>query len=369
MANQRRALCFTKNFRPSKLPYDSCYKVIGLKPAKIEHIMAPSGAKKRTLEPNAKKRVPPSKRFKKQKVYHSDSSDSENEFAARDAPRLERPLIKEEPFKSASNSIPVGVKGAISFKKNLAAAKQAPTKDKEQEVEDPDNAKDAENEEQEDNEEHEDSGEEDNDSMESDLLSASASDSEASLSSSHQQTRKKSKRHDPDAFANSLSAILSSKLTTNQRVDPVLSRSKVAQEANQSITESKLENAARKKLRDEKKLSSEKGRVKNVLLGERADFATFAGSEILGFEAGHAADGSEVGMSAAQIAEQERRLRKTAQRGVVKLFNAVRAAQVKGEEAAREARQQGIVGDKRKSEKVGEMGRNAFLEMVGAGGI
>lgn len=66
--------------------------------------------------------------------------------------------------------------------------------------------------------------------------------------------------------------------------------------------------------------------------------------------------------SVGEMVEQERRLKKTAQRGVVKLFNAVRAAQVKGEEAAKEG---GAPG--RKKERVTEMSKAGFLELVAGG--
>ena len=69
------------------------------------------------------------------------------------------------------------------------------------------------------------------------------------------------------------------------------------------------------------------------------------------------------GGGAGEIAELERRLRKTAQRGVVKLFNAVRGAQVRGEEAA----SNGGVG-KRKEERVGDMSKKGFLELVAGRG-
>ena len=69
---------------------------------------------------------------------------------------------------------------------------------------------------------------------------------------------------------------------------------------------------------------------------------------------------------AGELQEQEKRLRKTAQRGVVKLFNAVRQAQVRGEEAARNAK--GIAGRDRREEKVNEMSKEGFLELVAGGG-
>ena len=181
--------------------------------------------------------------------------------------------------------------------------------------------------------------------------SASDSDSDTDSNSSTSDTanpnstkipHQKSKRNDPAAFASSISAILSSKLSTQKRADPVLARSATAAEANSSILNSKLEAKARHKLRQDKKEALEKGRVKDVL-------------------------GIENGDTQATM-EEEKRLRKITQRGVVKLFNAVRQAQVRGEEARREAREKGIPGRERREEKVGEMSKLGFLEMVAGGG-
>ena len=55
-------------------------------------------------------------------------------------------------------------------------------------------------------------------------------------------------------------------------------------------------------------------------------------------------NGQPVGPSVAGIAMQRKMLRKTAQRDVVKLFNVVRAAQAKGEEGERKARESRLVG-------------------------
>ncbi|KAI4242510.1 MAG: hypothetical protein LQ352_007225 [Teloschistes flavicans] len=199
--------------------------------------------------------------------------------------------------------------------------------------------------------------------------SPEASDSEASLSSASdvpsstnpKSTRKssKSKRNDPTAFATSISSILSSKLPTAKRSDPVLARSASAQEANTAIREAQLEKRARAQIRAEKKRAAEKGRVKDVLLG-------VAVGEEDGVGKGKN-DEKEEGR-AARVMEEEKRLKKTAQRGVVKLFNAVRMAQVRGEEARKEAVRKGIVGEKRRKEAVGEMSKKGFLELVASGG-
>ena len=208
--------------------------------------------------------------------------------------------------------------------------------------------------------------------------SASESDSD-SIASSHSDSnpnlvRIRTKRHDPATFATSLQKILSTKLTTSKRVDPVLARSKSAQLASQELNEGKLEAKAKRVLREEKRVGKEKGRVKDVLLGDRKELGGLMGSGDDPVSTTHGATKgtgeieATSGISAATIAEQERRLRKTAQRGVVKLFNAVRAAQVKAEEAAREVRKIGVVGVGRREEKVSQMSKEGFLELVAGGG-
>ena len=178
----------------------------------------------------------------------------------------------------------------------------------------------------------------------------SDSDSDGSLPSNPNKT-KLSKRNDPTAFANSISAILSSKLTSAKRADPVLARSATAAQANSDIASAKLELLAKQKLRGDKKAALEKGRVKDVLLGTDAP--------------GRTEDGVEDEEKVKESQELEKRLKKTAQRGVVKLFNAVRQAQVRAEEAAKE---KGTIGRDRREEKVEEMSKKGFLELVAGGG-
>lgn len=181
-----------------------------------------------------------------------------------------------------------------------------------------------------------------------------ATDVSSKSESSRPRSSKKRKRNDPDAFAMSMTKILGSKLSTSKRADPVLARSKTALAASQELSNSRLEAKAKHKLREEKRAELDKGRVKDVLgLDSAAASADCAGAD---------------GMTVGEIAEQEKRLRKTAQRGVVKLFNAVRAAQVKAEEAAREARKQGVVGAGRREEKATEMSKQGFLELIGSTG-
>ncbi|KAI4173682.1 MAG: hypothetical protein LQ348_006510, partial [Seirophora lacunosa] len=152
---------------------------------------------------------------------------------------------------------------------------------------------------------------------------SSASLSDSSSKSGANPQKKTSKRNDPSSFAAAITSILASKLPNPKRADPVLARSSSALAANTAIRESALERRARQQLRAEKKALMEKGRIRDVLLGT---------TTVAGVAEGEVEEGQ-----AAKIMEEEKRLKKTAQRGVLKLFNAVRMAQVRGEEARKEA--------------------------------
>ncbi|RYP38843.1 hypothetical protein DL767_002405 [Monosporascus sp. MG133] len=163
--------------------------------------------------------------------------------------------------------------------------------------------------------------------------------------------RNKSKRNDPSAFATSISKILSTKLSSGRRADPVLARSADAHQAAREAVDSALESKARKQLREQKRLASEKGRVRDVLTG--GGWGTEQG-------------GKEGSVADAQAAE--RRLRKVAHRGVIVLFRAVREAQERAAQTEREARKDGVFGVKSREEKVSEMSRQGFLDLIASGG-
>ncbi|KAL9126094.1 MAG: hypothetical protein Q9217_004810 [Psora testacea] len=283
--------------------------------------MAPSVLKKR--KPDDEYSTKPIKRIRKQQHYSSPSSTSTSTSASGENEDISPVLDPVEPSEDKDTKSDASIPSVSANEESTSAATRI--------------------------------------SSPSPPSSTSDSDSEASsttpANTSVSQTSKiKSKRNDPTAFASSISAILGSKLTTAKRVDPVLSRSATAAEANASVANSKLEIKARRKLREDKKEAFERGRVKDVLLGTDrpgARVGTGNGAE----------EGLDGEQSVGETIEQERRLRKTAQRGVVKLFNAVRQAQVKAEEARAQGGSRG-----RKEERVGEMTKKGFLEMVATGG-
>ncbi|KAI1103515.1 Rrp15p-domain-containing protein [Jackrogersella minutella] len=193
------------------------------------------------------------------------------------------------------------------------------------------------------NEELEDN--EDEDDIDDDGEEGTESDGDQS------RTKKsKSKRNDPDAFAMSMSKILSTKLSNARRADPVLSRSAEAHQAAKEAVDSALEAKARRHLREQKRLAQEKGRVRDVLVGN-VDEAT-----------------GEHETTTQEIQQTEKRLRKVAHRGVIMLFRAVREAQERAAEAEKDTRKDGIVGVQRRQEKVNEMSRQGFLDLIAGGG-
>ncbi|EGX52683.1 hypothetical protein AOL_s00007g466 [Orbilia oligospora ATCC 24927] len=149
---------------------------------------------------------------------------------------------------------------------------------------------------------------------------------------------KKRKRNDPTTFATSMSKILSSHLTTQARKDPILIRSK---KAAHDISDQKLEAKAKRLISQQKREALEKGRVKDIIPKDDA-----TGEEVK------------------NVLEKEKALRKIAQRGVIKLFNAVRAAQVKGEEARKDGKLKGTLGIDTKNKNVTEISKESFLDMI-----
>jgi hypothetical protein len=276
--------------------------------------MGPLSQKKRKLQDGMRGKTDrPKKRFRKQKAYHSSSEDSdgpENDFAA----------VNLDYSDDETSQKPVVEKSQRSAKSKPLEEQPAASQDEAEEEEDeqesgPDTKAEADG---------DGDGEEEDDEFEE--LGA---------------TRRKAttKRNDPEAFSTSIAKILSTKLSQSARKDPVLSRSRDAAETSTSLANERLERKAKAKLRAEKREELERGRVRDVL----------------GLTSGQAGE----------VAEEEKRLRKIAQRGVVKLFNAVRAAQVQGEQAAKEERKKGTIGVENRQEKVNEMSKQGFLDLIG----
>lgn len=163
----------------------------------------------------------------------------------------------------------------------------------------------------------------------SDSGSDDASDEGSDDGSNDKQTKRSIKE---EAFGRAFNAILSSKVKAHDRDNPILIRNK---NKVKSLESSKLESKAKRAITADKKALEQKDRVKNIL--EPRD-----------------------GKDTAQLLEHERKLKKIAQRGVVRLFNAVLASQnVKGSEG---------VAITKKEEHMTEMSKEKFLDLIRAGG-
>ncbi|GAB7351077.1 hypothetical protein MBLNU459_g1551t1 [Dothideomycetes sp. NU459] len=315
--------------------------------------MGNPGAKRRRADDVQGRRKPAKKirNFKKQKSYHSSSESDDDSQDGADF----KPVSMDD--SDDDEAIPVSSSaGAAALAPALRSAlKHTDTKDSAEEPaqdsddDAPDNDDDDDDDEQSDDalvERLDDLVDTDEPDLDDDDDEYDSDDSDRSATSATgaNATSLKRKRNDPTVFATSMSKILGTKLTSTKRSDPVLSRSAAATAASKEMVDQRLEAKARRQLNVEKRQAMEKGRIRDVLGLDSTDVST------------------------ADIQEQERRLKKTAQRGVVKLFNAVRAAQVKGEQAREDAKKEGVVGMAQREERVSEMSKKGFLDLIAGGG-
>ena len=162
--------------------------------------------------------------------------------------------------------------------------------------------------------------------------SDASTDSETDPHPDDTEKKEPHKADNPSAFATSMAGILNYKLTTTQRSHPILARSAAAKEADATLLDQKLEKKAKAEMKKK---------------------------EI------HGDEGAEDPLLAEVVANQQREkeLRKMAQRGVVKMFNAFNSVRERALEA------QGMGGSRaKKEEKATEMSKEGWLEFVGQGG-
>ncbi|OQE40015.1 hypothetical protein PENCOP_c006G06102 [Penicillium coprophilum] len=304
--------------------------------------MPPSFSKKRKVLDGLKGNTGRKKKFVKQRFYHSSSEDEEdgnfNPVSLEDSDAEEGGVTVAKP-----SALDLRMKKAKTQKEAPAPeSKKSDTSDSDSNVAEEIEMDDADSDV--DEEIELDDADLENDDDESDASGSDGSDeddlsdSPAGKPTGANRGRAIPKRNDPAAFSTSISKILSTKLPTSARADPVLSRSSYAAKLVNEAADEKLDNAARAKMRAEKKEELDRGRIRDVM-------------------------GIKRGI-AGPVAEEEKRVRKMAQRGVVKLFNAVRAAQVRGEEAAKDERKKGTIGMGEREKAANEVSKQGFLELI-----
>lgn len=138
----------------------------------------------------------------------------------------------------------------------------------------------------------------------------------------------KRKKNDPEDFANAMSKILASGLSTAKRTNPILARSIESKRLDEATLDEKITEKAKRQLNAEKKLKLEKNHNGTVI---------------------GATDEEQ-----ARVIERERQLRKVAQRGVVRLFNAMRASQTSALTS----------NSTKQRETAQETSKSSFLDMI-----
>ncbi|KAG0747425.1 hypothetical protein G6F57_005213 [Rhizopus arrhizus] len=151
---------------------------------------------------------------------------------------------------------------------------------------------------------------------------------EAELQKSDKPRKKK---YSAEAFSSAMTNILASSLTGADKKQPILARSKGVE---RKIEDEKLDYKARKILSAQKKAEKERGRV-------IPDYTTF---------------------------DYEKKLRKVATRGVVKLFNAIRTQQKMTEVAVRDVTSKSkTLSAVDKAKDVSTMSKTNFLDLLKTG--
>ncbi len=173
--------------------------------------------------------------------------------------------------------------------------------------------------------------------------SASASDSESESEAEAEDSgsddipkplkkAKVSKKEESEKFANAMNALLDTRLKAYDRKDPILARSK---RELKKFEDDKLEQKAKRLLLAEKKKKLTANRVKDLLPTDET--------------------------IARQVLQHERQLKKTAQRGVIKLFNAILMTQTSTEV---DMSNESGLGQTKKKELVNELSKEKFLSLV-----
>ncbi|CUM49295.1 uncharacterized protein AC631_03909 [Debaryomyces fabryi] len=149
--------------------------------------------------------------------------------------------------------------------------------------------------------------------------------------------KKKNLDDGSESFANAFNAIVGSRLKAYNRKDPILAKNKTTLK---KLESDKLEAKAKRLILSEKKQLHDKHRIKNLLPS--------------------ASEPEKV----RTIIQNERQLKKVAQKGVVRLFNAVLSTQLKtNQEIGKEQ-----VGQTKKEELMNEISKEKFLDLVQAAG-
>lgn len=173
----------------------------------------------------------------------------------------------------------------------------------------------------------------------SDLKSEASSDDDADEEITALTRRKKNKKDEgAESFGAAFKAIVGSHIKAHQRKDPILARNKTTLK---KLESEKLEAKAKRLLVSEKRQLQDKHRVKNLL---------------------PSADEPE---KVRDLLDREKKMKKIAQKGVVRLFNAILSTQI---QTNLEMERNKVLGESKKEALLNDISKEKFLDLVQAAG-
>lgn len=149
-----------------------------------------------------------------------------------------------------------------------------------------------------------------------------------------------------EEFSSAINAILSSHLKAYDRKDPIMARNKKVLKQTESA---KIEAQAKRAILAEKKKMMNKSRKKDLLPKVTSE------------------DDIHLGESIRSVLEKETRLRKIAQKGAVRLFNAIISTQANAEKELQGSLSE-VKNNKERQELLTEVSKEKFLDLVKAAG-
>ncbi|GMM29593.1 Rrp15 protein [Martiniozyma asiatica (nom. inval.)] len=172
----------------------------------------------------------------------------------------------------------------------------------------------------------------------SDSVAGSEPDSEAEFDENDIPIPKKQSKKSTtssDAFSSAMNALLGTHLKAHDRSAPILARSK---QIGKKIESDKLEQKAKRVLLAQKRAKLTSSHKSNLLPTNDED--------------------------ARSVLEHERKLKKVAQKGVIKLFNAIMMTQAQTTQELGNIQSSGVLGNTKKKELVNEISKDKFLDLV-----
>ncbi|KTW29769.1 hypothetical protein T552_00976 [Pneumocystis carinii B80] len=152
-----------------------------------------------------------------------------------------------------------------------------------------------------------------------------------------EENKEEEDKEDMVDFGEAMSRIVSSDVKSIYKEDPILSS--CIMEISKKIEEKNVENKAKMLISMEKKKEQEKGRIKDIIPLNNDE-------------------------EVSKILNYEKFLRKTAQKAVINLFNAIGEAQAKAKKVSKDLKKKGLTNTIKREKEVAKMSKQNFFDLI-----